>query len=190
MSAWRVLYRGSVEDRWWGSVIEDRWWVTTEIATGEPDGGTETYTIPQPFDYLTAETVAARLNNGKSICEMCDGFKLGSCEWNCEDECEESGLFAAFEMAKEEPEAVELTWASSEQLTPDGKAYSGRVKERKRTFAKVFDFWATTALMLIALTVFVGLAYKVNMWLVICLYWAVLALKNCALFATHKDSDK
>lgn len=47
----------------------------------------------------------------------------------------------------------------------------------KHNFAK-YSKILVLALMLIALIVFIGQVLKLNCWLLICLYWLVLTIKN------------
>lgn len=47
----------------------------------------------------------------------------------------------------------------------------------KHNFAK-YSKTLVLALMLIALIVFIGQVLKLNCWLLICLYWLVLTIKN------------
>lgn len=174
--------------------IKDDWgvgWQVETVTGKDADGGDILASVPHTFtDYQTAERVRHRLNEGESICCWCDNFKHGSCVLNCEEECEEE-YFGAFEHSEKEAlsaghatidrnGAGSAQDAQSDKLTVEKKDAN---TERFRTFSKVLDFGRydlvmTGILMLIALTVFVGLAYKVNMWLVICLYWAVLSVRN------------
>lgn len=183
--------------------VNDDWGTGYEVVTvrGKDAKGEDIVsTLPCIFsDEALAHVICEKLNDNESICQYCNDFKNGSCLCNCEDECEE-GYYEGFEPVEEDDikyERVKRSEIEGSGLDVTFSAPNDKKDVRKKgadmgrltRFSKVFDFWATAALMIIAAIVFTGLTRSFNVWWAICLYWGCLLVKNAVLFLAHRGLE-